>query len=95
MDNKNKMVLGFLGLLVYLGIFEEVFFVYIMYNLILNYFLFINKYLLVIYIVINILFFLCYLYMFLVGYIYEDIDFMFLNFLSFLKGDIMILDGKI
>lgn len=89
------MVLGFLGLLVYLGIFEEVFFVYIMYNLILNYFLFINKYLLVIYIVINILFFQCYLYMFLVGYIYEDIDFMFLNFLSFLKGDIMIVDGKI
>lgn len=28
--------------------------------------------------------------MFLVGYIYEDIDFMFLNFLSFLKGDIII-----
>lgn len=31
-DNKNKTVLGFLGLLVHLGIFEEVFLVYIMFT---------------------------------------------------------------
>lgn len=94
-DNKNKTALDFLGLLVHLGIFEEVFLVYIMHNLILNYFLFINKYLLVTYTVTNILFLLCYLHMLPVGHTHEDIDSMFSNFSSSLKGDIMTLDGKI
>lgn len=56
-DNKNKTVLGFLGLLVHLGIFEE-----------------------------------CYLHMLPVGHTHEDIDSMFSNFSSSLKGDIMTLD---
>lgn len=56
-NNKNKTVLGFLGLLVHLGIFEE-----------------------------------CYLHMLPVGHTHEDIDSMFSNFSSSLKGDIMTLD---
>ncbi|XP_065945227.1 uncharacterized protein [Magallana gigas] len=88
-DNKNKTALDFLGLLVHLGIFEEVFLVYIMHNLILNYFLFINKYLLVTYTVTNILFLLCYLHMLPVGHTHEDIDSMFSIFSSSLKGDII------
>lgn len=92
---QTKTVMGFLGLLVHLGIFEEVFLVYIMHNLILNYFLFINKYLLVTYTVTNILFLQCYLHMLPVGHTHEDIDSMFSNFSSSLKGDIMTLDGKI
>uniref|UniRef100_A0A8W8MK70 DUF7869 domain-containing protein n=1 Tax=Magallana gigas TaxID=29159 RepID=A0A8W8MK70_MAGGI len=57
-DNKNKTVLGFLGLPVRLGIFEE-----------------------------------CYLHMLPVGHTHEDIDSMFSNFSSSLKGDIMTLDA--